>query len=471
MRTTRRTKESGGSHFGSGKLGRRFAPGAVMAAVVMLGACDDDTGVGMQDEEAMFEVRIENVSVAYDFTSTGLFNTPSGADAPGPLPSGSSYEFIFHAGPGSAVSFATMFVQSNDLFYAPDGDGIAVYDNDGMPLSGDITDQVYLWDAGTELNQEPGMGTDQAPRQAGAGTGAADANNTVRLDMNEFGNLPAVDDAIQVTLSHLGGTEFRIRIANIAAEDALPVSAGGSAPVLLAPGVWTVGGGVDALFTEGQADRGLGLEDLAEDGGVSGFNGELAARAGLTSPIAPGVFAVHTGSSVLFMAGGSDRGEGLEALAEDGDPSGLAGAVAVRSGVIESGVFSTPDGAAGPAPAFPGDAYVFTVTGMPGDRLSFATMLVQSNDLFFAPAEAGVALFDSAGNPESGDITGMVLLWDAGTETNEVPGVGPNQAPRQSGADTGDTENGTVRQLNDGYLYPDTDQVIRVTIMPIASGS
>jgi hypothetical protein len=213
------------------------------------------------------------------------------------------------------------------------------------------------------------------------------------------------------------------------------------------------------------------LEGLAEDGAVSEYHGQLAARTGLTSPIAPGVFAVHSGASVLFMAGADDRGEGLEALAEDGDPSALAAAVALRNGVIESGAFTTPEGAAGPAPAFPGDTYVFTVMGRPGDRLSFATMLVQSNDLFYAPAEAGVALFDTSGNPASGGVTGMVLLWDAGTETNEVPGVGPNQAPRQAGANTGDPENGTVRQVNDGYSYPDIDQVIRVTIMPIGSGS
>jgi hypothetical protein len=422
-------------------------------------------------EDVMFDVRIENVSALYDFTSTGVFNTPAGADAPGPLPAGHSYDFTLHAGPGSYVNFATMFVQSNDLFYAPGGIGIALFDGDGNARSGDITNEVYLWDAGTEANEEPGLGADQAPRQGGPGSGMADANPNVRIAADEFGNLPEVNEAIQVTLTHLGETEFRIRIANIAAEDALQVSAGGSAPVLLAPGVWTVGGGMDALFTDGQPDRGLGLEGLAEDGDIAGYHGQLAAKTGITSPIAPGVYAVYDGSPALFMAGGADRGEGLEALAEDGDPSGLASAVAARAGVIESGVFNTPDGGASPAPAFPGDSYSFSVMARPGDRLSLATMFVQSNDLFFAPAEAGVALFDSNGMPHNGDITGMFLLWDAGTEVNEAPGVGLHQAPRQAGADTGDTESGTVRQVNDGYAYPEVDQVIRVTVTPMSSGS
>lgn len=50
-----------------------------------------------------------------------------------------------------------MFVPSTDLFYAQDENGIAVFDETGMPISGDVTDQVMLWDAGTEENQEPGV--------------------------------------------------------------------------------------------------------------------------------------------------------------------------------------------------------------------------------------------------------------------------------------------------------------------------
>ena len=70
------------------------------------------------------------------------------------------------------LSFATKFVQSNDLFYAPDGEGIAVWGDDG-PITGDITDQIMLWDAGTEVNQEPGTGADQ-PIRGGNKSGAAD---------------------------------------------------------------------------------------------------------------------------------------------------------------------------------------------------------------------------------------------------------------------------------------------------------
>jgi hypothetical protein len=103
---------------------------------------------------------------------------------------------------------------------------------------------------------------------------------------------------------------------------------------------------------------------------------------------------------------------------------------------------------------------------MEGDMLSFATMYVQSNDLFFSPGETGISLFPG-GNPVTGDITAQVLLFDAGTEVNEQPGVGPNQAPRQAAPDTGPDENGTVRAISDvldGFTYPAVDAVITVTI-------
>ena len=143
-----RCQLSTGSGLSAGFRVDALAPGALLAVLALVGACDDDTGMNPQNEETMFEVRVENVSAAFDFTSTGVFNTPAGSDGPGPLLPGNSYEFSFSGGPGSAVSFATMFVQSNDLFYAPGGEGIPVFDQTGTPLSGDITDQIYLWDAG-----------------------------------------------------------------------------------------------------------------------------------------------------------------------------------------------------------------------------------------------------------------------------------------------------------------------------------
>jgi hypothetical protein len=73
--------------------------------------------------------------------------------------------FEFDARPGEKLIFMTMFLQSNDLFYAPAKSGLVLYDFDGRPLEGDVTGRIRLWDAGTEINQPPGRGDFQAVRQ------------------------------------------------------------------------------------------------------------------------------------------------------------------------------------------------------------------------------------------------------------------------------------------------------------------
>ena len=109
----------------------------------------------------------------------GVFNTPAGATGPGPIGPGAAYEFSFSATPKMKLYMALMFGQSNDLFYAPDATGIALFDKKGNPLSGDVTDKLVLWDAGTEVNEEEGVGPTQAPRQKTANTGTTE-NGVVR---------------------------------------------------------------------------------------------------------------------------------------------------------------------------------------------------------------------------------------------------------------------------------------------------
>ena len=101
----------------------------------------------------------------------GVFNTPIGAMNAGPIRPGESYEFTVNAVPGMKFFMAQMFGQSNDWFYAPGANGIALFDAKGKPVNGDITDQFYLWDAGTEKNEEIGIGPNQGPRQKGPNTG------------------------------------------------------------------------------------------------------------------------------------------------------------------------------------------------------------------------------------------------------------------------------------------------------------
>lgn len=189
------------------------------------------------------------------------------------------------------------------------------------------------------------------------------------------------------------------------------------------------------------------------------------------APLAPGVWALHTSEAPLFEAGSLDRGHGLEALAEDGNPADLASSLQQgQLDVLDFGVFNQPVGSAGPGPLTPGNAYQFEVTAEPGTYLSFATMLVPSNDLFYAPDEQGIPLFDATGSPINGVVQpAYIQLWDAGTEVNQPLGSGSYQAPLQPEPDTGPSENGLVQRVRPGFQgqqYPDVSDVIQVTISP-----
>lgn len=179
----------------------------------------------------------------------------------------------------------------------------------------------------------------------------------------------------------------------------------------------------------------------------------------------PGTAVVHTENAPIFSAGKKDRGKGLEAQSEDGDPSMLAKSLKGAKGIKSVAVFNTPVGASGPGPITPGAAYETAISAMPGERLSLTLMMGQSNDWFYAPAESGIELFKD-GKAISGDITSQMILWDAGTEVDQEAGIGSDQGPRQKGPNTGKAENGMVKKVADGKLYADVPSVMRITIKP-----
>lgn len=165
------------------------------------------------------------------------------------------------------------------------------------------------------------------------------------------------------------------------------------------------------------------------------------------APIAPGVFLVDHAATVLDL--GRLASPELQALAEDGNFEPLQKILETKFG-DHAGMF------------VPG--LEFKVVAGPGDKLSFATMFVQSNDKFYAPANGALDLFDANGKPISGNLTASVRLFDAGTEVDQQPGAGGDQAPRQKAANQGATQNAAVAQANDGFAYPPVGEVIRIEI-------
>jgi hypothetical protein len=186
---------------------------------------------------------------------------------------------------------------------------------------------------------------------------------------------------------------------------------------------------------------------------------------GKTAPfvIAPVLWAVHTGNSnPLFVGGQPDAGNGLRTLAETGNPDPLSKWASGRSGVIAVGADANPVGDKSGGPLTPGKAYEFTVTAEPGQVLSIAAMFGQSNDWFYSN-DRPIALFAS-GKPVTGDRSAQISLWDAGTEVDEEPGLGPNQAPRQKDPEAGVREHASVAHAARKWSYP--RGVFKLTVTP-----
>jgi len=94
-------------------------------------------------------------------------------------------------------------------------------------------------------------------------------------------------------------------------------------------------------------------------------------------------------------------------------------------------------------------------------------MFGASNDWFFGAGEQGIPLFDARGAPIDGDVSSQVVLWDAGSEENEEPAVGPHTGPQQSSPDDGPADaNPNVRPLASSEYAARATSHLRVTVSP-----
>jgi len=251
--------ESKSSDQETGNSGVQTAFDGAQGAEGADGAADPIMPLPIAEDDKVMNVDSDTSNDGSDsISSKQIFDTPVGADEAGVASPGEAYELTFSAKPDDKLSFATMLVQSNDLFFAPDEAGIPLFDAQGQPLEGDITDKIEIWDAGTEQDEVAGEGANQAPRQADSDTGAADPDNRVRAVDPSSAGFPEVNEQIKATIDYLGNNEFKLTLSNISDSSALPTP--------ITPGVAVVHSEPAPIFTNLQADRGLGLEALAEDG-------------------------------------------------------------------------------------------------------------------------------------------------------------------------------------------------------------
>ena len=139
---------------------------------------DRGKGLEAQSEDGIPDMLAKSLEGSKEITSVAGFTTPVGAGVADSITPGAVYEVTVSAMPGDRLTLTTMMGQSNDWFYGPGESGIELFKDD-KAISGDISSQIILWNVGTEVDQEPGIGTDQGPRQKVPNTGKAE-NGVVR---------------------------------------------------------------------------------------------------------------------------------------------------------------------------------------------------------------------------------------------------------------------------------------------------
>ena len=185
-----------------------LTPGKVEAGLGLKGFAES----GMAKEFAANIARVPGVR------SYGVLDKPmvpragkgpksmSAAMVPAPdgplLVAGAQVDFIIEAHPGDQLSLAFMLGYSNDGIIGTGATGIALFDASGHPVAGDVTSTIGLWDAGTEVNEEPGVGRNQGLRQSAPGAGDPERRPVRAMSEAEFGRQwPAANRMLRVTIS------------------------------------------------------------------------------------------------------------------------------------------------------------------------------------------------------------------------------------------------------------------------------
>jgi len=156
----------------------QFAPGNVTADLLSEVAADDDVHI------------------------VEILESPGGPDGGPDLYAGERVVLEFVAEPGDDLQFVSSLLQSNDLFVAFDGGGLDLFDIFGDPREGNVTDEVAIFDAGTEVDEILGQG-DAQPLSPNSTLGAGTPENA-EVTQGEFAqDVPAVEEFIRVIITAL----------------------------------------------------------------------------------------------------------------------------------------------------------------------------------------------------------------------------------------------------------------------------
>jgi hypothetical protein len=159
-----------------------------------------DRGTELIAEDGFTSVEVSGLVGRSRVRDGGVFEQIGGMLGPA-FELGSSASFRLVARPGDRLSLETMFVQSNDWFYG--FPGLALF-RDGRPISGNVTSRLRLYDAGTEVDEEPGAGTFQKPNQGPNDVNVGPSENEPVQLQSQTGDrfaVPPASSVIRVTIT------------------------------------------------------------------------------------------------------------------------------------------------------------------------------------------------------------------------------------------------------------------------------
>lgn len=362
-----------------------------------------DTGLGLEGiaEDGQKWDLDRNLKRAPSVYDQIIFDTPIGGKKPENIGTGDSYEFYIAAKPSHPfLSLASMVGNTNDANLMLDTggrSGYRLFRADGTPKTNeelrDVMAHWDVWDQGTEINELNGAGPNQPDAPSGLNVGAADVG-VVREYEDVRHPIDPVDQAFAVSIVNVVGASpgtLRVTIRNTT-----------NATNLLA------------------------------------------------SALGPVLAVAHDPSLSLFELGTADGGQGLESLAEEGDPSRLAASLAAHGGYGRH-LVAGPDRSGAPAAAPAGGTVSFVIQlSQAHPELSIAAMYVESNDVVLAFVNtfggSGLALFGKTDAEIDAMVKASLRFVDAGTEQNEPIGAGSHQGARQNRPGAGEPERGVVRR-------------------------
>ncbi|MDB5272850.1 MAG: putative secreted protein [Chitinophagaceae bacterium] len=395
-------------------------------------------------------VIIENVLESKPLVESGTFK---GSGSPAVIMPGESVMITFSAAKGEALSFAAMYGWSNDLFFAPANPGITLYDGSGVPIQGDVSAQIKLWDNGSRVNQAPGNSVTHP--------GTAESNNIAEVSGTDAqGNTYLAASALlKATLVYNSNSTFTLTLMNN--------STGTANETPISPGVWAVSyiaGGqlmnAAPLYASGQMTTD-GLTAIAEMGNNSILYTYIQTQTGIFTPLSPILVVVYNGiNNPIYSSGQNDQGKGLKYLAQRGNADTLATYLRQLAGVKAVYVLAAPSTKV-LLPSIngqPGGIVSQDISVNTGDRLAIATMYGFSNDWFFASQGNGV---DAT---VKGDISSSISLYDDGTAIDQFPGAGITQFNLAGTPLVESKPIAAVPNPNPFTTLPAVSNIIRVTI-------